>query len=154
MKSLVLAFAATIAVMPSGVLLAQSSASPLVLITEQEAKLPSEKGADSIARAGVTRGPKIVLVSPVGDVSSKAPWHLAVKFQTFSGARIDLASVRVAYLKEPPIDLTERLKSAIGPTGIDVAAAVVPPGVHNIRVDLRDSGGRAGSANFTLKVAP
>jgi hypothetical protein len=45
------------------------------------------------------------------------------------------------------------LKTATQAGGIDVGAADVPPGVHNIRVDLKDSDGRAGTANFTLKVA-
>jgi hypothetical protein len=29
----------------------------------------------------------------------------------------------------------------------------MPAGVHHIRVDLKDSEGRAGTANFALKVA-
>jgi hypothetical protein len=128
--------------------------SRLVLITEQEAKLPPATPGNVISRAGVTRAPKIVLVSPANGASVKPPLHLQLKFQSFGGARIDLSSVRITYLKDPAIDLTERLKAAIRVGGIDVPAVELPTGVHDIRVALKDSDGRAGSATFTLKVGP
>jgi hypothetical protein len=40
------------------------------------------------------------------------------------------------------------------PDGIDFAAVEIPAGVHPIRVNLKDSEGRAGTASFALKVAP
>jgi hypothetical protein len=82
----------------------------------------------------------------------RSPLHLQLKFQTFGGAKIDPASVKITYLKSPAVDLTSR----VGPVadGIDLAAAEVPPGVHHIRVNVKDSDGRAGSASFALKVAP
>jgi hypothetical protein len=152
MTKTALAMALTMSLTGSGAL-AQSSPSKLVLITEQEAKLPAATATDLTFRAGITRGPRVLLVSPASDASVQAPVRLQLKFESYGGAKIDPASVKVTYLKNPSVDLTDRLKTATQAGGIDVGAADVPPGVHNIRVDLKDSDGRAGTANFTLKVA-
>ena len=136
----------------SGAVCAYAADSPLVLISEREASLPAPSGSDAVSRAGVTRGPKVVLLSPAAGAPTKAPLHLQIKFETFSGARIDLASVRVTYLRNPAVDLTQRLRSATGPDGIDVSKAAVPPGRHDIRVEITDSHGRAGAATFALEV--
>ena len=37
---------------------------------------------------------------------------------------------------------------------VDVPAAEIPAGNHPIRVEVKDSDGRSGSANFTLKISP
>ncbi len=39
-------------------------------------------------------------------------------------------------------------------TGIDVPDAELPVGDHMVRVDVKDSDGRSGSASFVLQVAP
>jgi hypothetical protein len=97
--------------------------SSVVLITEPEANLPALPTESLTTRAGVTRGPKV------------------------------LPSVKVTYLKNPTVDLTKRLTASTQADGIDVAAAEIPPGVHHIRVNVKDSEGRAGAASFALKVA-
>lgn len=125
----------------------------LTLITEEEAGLPALPAASMTMRAGVTRGPKVILVSPAGDANVKSPLHLRLKFESFGGAKIDPASVIVTYLKNPSVDLTKRLAPVTQADGIDVAAAEIPAGVHHIRVNLKDSEGRAGTASFALKVA-
>lgn len=133
---------------------AQSPSAKVVLITEAEASLPSLPDTALTMRAGVTRGPKIMLISPTANASLKSPFHLQLKFETFGGAKIDPESVKVTYLKNPSVDLTTRVAPLTQGNGIDVAAAEVPPGTHHIRVNVKDSDGRAGSANFALKVAP
>jgi hypothetical protein len=145
------AIAAFLALGTSGLAWAQSS--PLVLITGPEAVLPTLPTESLITRAGVTRGPKIVMLSPSGDANVQSPLRLRLKFETFGGAKIDLASVKVTYLKNPIVDLTKRLEAVTQADGIDVAAAEVPPGVHHIRVNVKDSEGRAGAASFALKIA-
>jgi hypothetical protein len=129
------------------------SAQPVVLITEPEANLPALPTESLTTRAGVTRGPKIVLLSPASDGNVRSPLHLRLKFETFGGAKVDLSSVRVTYLKNPTVDLTKRLTASTQADGIDLSAAEVPPGVHHIRVNVKDSEGRAGAASFALKVA-
>ena len=130
-----------------------ASAQPVVLITEPEANLPALPTESLTTRAGVTRGPKVILLSPSGAADAKSPLHLRLKFETFGGAKVDLSSVRVTYLKNPTVDLTKRLTASTQADGIDLAAAEIPPGVHHIRVNVKDSEGRAGAASFALKVA-
>jgi hypothetical protein len=123
-----------------------------VLITQDEANLPPPKGAIAVDRRGVTRGPKIILVGDIEPMHS--PVHLQLKFESFGGAKIDEDSVRVTYLRTPNVDLTPRIKPFVQVTGIDVPDAELPVGDHMVRVDVKDSDGRSGSASFVLQVAP
>jgi hypothetical protein len=123
-----------------------------VLISEEEAKLPPPKGAVAADRRGITRGPKIEVVGE--KEPSHSPVHLRLKFESFGGAKIDLDSLKVIYLRTPNVDLTERVKSFVGVTGLDMPDAELPPGDHMIRVDIKDSDGRSGSTSFVLKVSP
>ncbi|HET7886065.1 MAG TPA: hypothetical protein VFL62_07555 [Bradyrhizobium sp.] len=123
-----------------------------LLISEEEAKLPPPKGAVAADRRGITRGPKIEVV---GDKEqSHSPVHLQLKFESFGGARIDPQSLKVTYLRTPNVDLTERVKSFAGASGLDIPDAELPPGDHMIRVDIKDSDGRTGSTSFVLKISP
>lgn len=122
-----------------------------VLITPQEAALPSAADTGLTFR-GVTRGPKIKIVSPnAGTVTS--PVSLKLQFESFGGAKIDTSSVRASYLKNPAVDLTPRMKKFIKENGVDFDGAIIPPGEHVIKVDLKDTDGRAGSANIKINVA-
>ena len=123
-----------------------------VLITQDEANLPPPKGAVAVDRRGVTRGPKIILVGDIEPLHS--PVHLQLKFESFGGAKIDEDSVKVTYLRTPNVDLTPRIKPFVQITGIDVPDAELPVGDHMVRVDVKDSDGRSGSASFVLQVAP
>ena len=122
-----------------------------VLITDAEAQLPPQKGASAMDRRGITRAPRIVLVS-ISDVHS--PMRFQVKFEAFGGSKIDPDSVKVTYLKTPAVDLTPRLKDFVQATGIDMPDVQLPVGDHLIRVDLKDSDGRSGATSFVLKVEP
>jgi hypothetical protein len=123
-----------------------------VLITQDEAKLPPPKGAFAVDRRGVTRGPKISIVGDTEPLHS--PIHLQLKFESFGGAKIDEDSVKVTYLRTPNVDLTARIKPFVQMTGIDVPDAELPVGDHMVRIDIKDSDGRPGSASFTLQVSP
>ena len=123
-----------------------------VLISADEAKLPPPKGAVSVATRGITRGPKIELIGKTD--SAKSPMRLQLKFESFGGAKIDTDSLKVIYMKSPAVDLTPRLKPFVQPTGIDLPDAELPAGDHLIRVDVKDSDGRAASTSFTIKIAP
>lgn len=122
----------------------------LVLITSEEAQLPPPKAAVAMSARGVTRGPKIELVPQEGAVRS--PVRLQLKFQTYGGSKVDLDAVQATYLRTPNVDLTPRIKPFVNATGIDVPAAELPPGDHMVRIDIKDSDGRAASTNFVLKV--
>ena len=117
------------------------------LITADEAKLPAT-AAKPPSRA-ITRGPAVKLVSPES-VSGQFPFKIA--FEPRGESKIDPASIKVEYLKGSGVDLTERLKPGIKPAGIEIPAAAAPAGEHPIRVSVRDSEGRQGSAEFKLTV--
>jgi hypothetical protein len=123
-----------------------------VLITSDEAKLPPPKGAVAADRRGITRGPKVEFVAVAEPIHS--PMHLQLKFEPFGGAKIDPDSVKVTYLRTPNVDLTPRVKSFIAPTGIDMPDVELPEGEHMVRVDIKDTDGRVGTASFVLKVVP
>jgi len=122
------------------------------LITEEEAKLPPPKGAVAADRRGILRGPKVEFISPGDSVAS--PLRLQLKFESFGGAKIDPESVKVMFLRTPNVDLTSRVKPFVHADGINMQDAELPPGEYAVRVDIKDSDGRPGTAIFTLKVAP
>ena len=124
-----------------------AAAQTVQLITNDEAKLPAASQAS--ARA-ITRGPGVKLVSP--ETVGKNAFAFKVAFEPRGGSKIDPASVQVVYLKDPQVDLTSRVKSGIGPEGIELAAARAPVGEHPIRVSVRDDEGRQGIATFNLVV--
>jgi hypothetical protein len=123
-----------------------------VLITEQEANLPPPRGAIVTDRRGVTRGPKIKFVDESEPVHS--PMHLQVTFESFGGAKIDPDSVKVTYLRTPNVDLTSRVKAFVQNAGIDIPDVELPVGDHMVRIDVKDSDGRIGTASIVLKVVP
>ena len=126
-----------------------------VLITKAEATLPAPPDLGSFATRGLTRGPRVEQVSP--DPRGKgatSPFPLEIKFVAHNDTTVDPASVKVTYLKSPSVDLTPRLKGHITSAGIDLGDAEVPPGTHMLRVEVRDSQGRAGTAIVKLSVLP
>jgi hypothetical protein len=131
--------------------LAAGDARAVVLITAQEAALPDAVGAQ---QRGVTRGPKILVLSPAPDAGVvRSPVNLLLKFETYGGAAIDPLSVKVVYLKTPNINLTQRISTLVTSSGIEVRAAEVPPGTHHIKVEIKDNAGRTGSVIFPILVA-
>jgi hypothetical protein len=129
-------------------------ANAMTLITAQEAALPDAPGLQQLDKRGVTRGPKILVLSPAPDAGVvRSPVNLLLKFETYGGAAIDPLSVKVTYLKTPAINLTQRISTSVTPNGIEVRAAEAPPGTHYIRVEVKDSAGRVSSIIFPLMVA-
>jgi hypothetical protein len=122
------------------------------LITAEEAKLPPPKGAIATDRRGITRGPKVDVMTAADQV--KSPMRLQLKFEPYGGAKIDPDSVKVTYLRTPNVDLTARVKSFVQATGIDMPDVELPAGEHMVRVDIKDTDGRAGTTSFVLKVLP
>lgn len=115
------------------------------LITEAEAQTPSQ----SVPRTrAITRGPGISLKSPA-EVTGKS-FAFKVLFEPRGGAKIDGASIKFEYLKQPPIDLTDRLKAGLNGNQIEIPEASVPAGTHLIRVSVRDTEGREGQTIIQL----
>ncbi len=121
------------------------------LISAQEAALPEASG--SLATRGISRGPSVKLASPEADAPIASPFDFKVNFEARGDTKIDPDSVKVTYMKTPFVDLTPRLKKAIGASGIDFAKASVPPGTHVIRVSVKDSDGRETNSVVNLVVS-
>ena len=119
------------------------------LITEQEARLPNGP-APPILR-GISRRPKVSLVSPAGNEPQRSPVQLKVTFESFGGSRIDRSSVKVLYVKSPTVDITERMGPYMDDKGIEVST-VLPSGDHVFRIELKDTGGREGAHTFKVTV--
>jgi hypothetical protein len=142
----------TAAMCGTALLFAAGDACAFVLITAQEAELPDAVAAQQLDRRGVTRAPKILVLSPAPDAGVvRSPLNLL--FETYGGAAIDPFSVKVTYLKAPAINLTQRISNLVTSSGIEVHAAEVPAGTHHIRVEIKDNAGRVGSVVFPLTVA-
>jgi hypothetical protein len=122
------------------------------LITEAEAQLPPPKGAVTADRRGILRAPKVEFVPPGDAVHS--PLRLQLKFESFGGAKIDPESVKMTFLRTPNVDLTARIKPFVQAAGIDMPDTELPPGEYMLRVDVKDSDGRIGTASFVLKIVP
>jgi hypothetical protein len=130
----------------------QTSALAEVLITEAEAKLPDAPNVGMTMR-GLTRGPGVEQLSPNPNQGVNSPLPLRIKFQIRNKVEIDPASVKLTYLKAKPVDLTERIKKHLTPDGIAIDKAEVPPGVHMLRLDLKDKQDRVGTLIIKLTVA-
>lgn len=126
------------------------AAGPLVLISEDEARLP----AGELQRSrGITRGPTFELISPKpGAKGVKSPLDFKLRFLAHGGATIDAESAQLLYVKSPSVDLTERVAAYIDEGGISVSKATLPPGEHVVVVSVQDSNGRRGQSAFTLSV--
>jgi hypothetical protein len=135
-----------------GVLLPAVQAGAMELITPSEAALPAEQ-ITRIHERGITRGPTLVVVSPPPTAGMmKSPVALKIKYEAHGGAKIDVDSVLLTYMRTPEIDLTQRIKTFIATDGINVQDAEVPPGTHTIRVVVSDSNGRSNETDFTFTV--
>jgi hypothetical protein len=128
-----------------------------VLISAEEASRPAPKDTRMATRS-VGRPPSVTMESeykPEQAKPQKSPVNLSLKFVAHGGAKIDVSTVRVVYLREPEVDLTPRLKKFISASGINMPGAEVPPGEHLIRIDLKDTGGRdAPPALIKLIITP
>ena len=132
---------------------AVQAADPILLITREEAGLPTAPKTVASTR-NLTRGPGIdTLPTPDKGVDGK-PFRLAVRFMPSNGVPIDPATVRVFYRRQPPIDITQRIKPFITPAGIDAPSVVVPSGSHVLEIEATDKEGRVGRRQLTLTVAP
>jgi|SRR5579872_680937 len=128
-----------------------SPAHALTLISEDEARRPASTDL-AVDMRGITRGPTVTVMSPAEAAPAKSPVALKVRFEAHGGSAIDVASVKVTYLRKPAVDLTERLKPFITAAGIEVDQADVAAGRHLVRIELKDAQGRRTSSVIKFSV--
>ena len=117
-----------------------------VLINEAEAVRPN---APELTTRGISRGPGIKLIGS-SEVIAKS-FNLKFEFEPRGGARIDAKSIRLEYLKQPLIDLTDRVKGGIHDQVLELERFSVPPGAHALRIRVSDSEGREASQVVNLQ---
>jgi hypothetical protein len=124
------------------------------LVTPEEAALPAGTGSAPQLRGSPTRRPNVTVVWPAPNAGLvHSPFDLKLRFRAFGGAAIDPESVLVTYLKQPAIDVTQRIVPFVTADGIEVARAEVPPGPHRFWVELKDKDGHIGGAEISFEVA-
>ena len=123
-----------------------------MLISEQEAALPAAADTKLTFR-GVTRGPKVQVISPAQEAAVKSPFNLKLKFESFGGAKIDPASVKATYLKSPYWSTSPNACRSSSRTTELRWRRPSYPGEHVIAVQIKDTEGRGASMNFKINVA-
>jgi hypothetical protein len=126
-------------------------AQAVTLITDSEAQLP--KAAKAESRAGLTRGPGIEIVTPQAEELVRSPARIAIRFVPHGGGQIAPDSVKLVYMSNPRVDLTERVKAYIKGDSLIIPDAEMPVGTHQLMLQVKDNEGRSGKEYLTLKVA-
>jgi hypothetical protein len=99
----------------------------VILITPEEAKLPALTTPKLVASSrAITRGPRIE-VSDLDDEKLRSPLRFKLRFQAFGGSTVDMNTLAVTYLRGSNIDLTQRIKPFVQPSGIDIPDAECLP---------------------------
>lgn len=99
--------------------------------------------------------PKIVLKQPsIMNGKVQSPMKIELTFQAQGDATIDSSSLRVLY-GFIGLDITSRILESdaeITESGLVVKDAELPPGVHDVVVEIQDSLQRTGRASFSIEV--
>jgi len=131
-----------------------SPAQAFVLVTLEEAALPQSGAPEPALSRSPTRRPSVTVVSPPAHAGMiHSPFDLKLRFHAFGGARIDPTTVIVTYLKDPRIDITQRITPFITADGIYISHAEVPPGRHQFWIELKDNDGRVGAGELSFGVS-
>jgi hypothetical protein len=134
-------------------LAAANATSAFELVTQKEAALPAAPVLSLDLRGSPTRRPAVIVVSPPPAAAQlSSPLDLKLQFRAFGGASIDPSTVVITYLKQPAINLTQRLTPFITAQGISIPQAQVPPGKHQFWIELKDNEGRIGGGAFSFQV--
>ena len=116
------------------------------LVTSEEANRPDQQ--ISLTRA-ISRGPTIKLISNAA-VDSKT-FLFKIAMDPKGGAKLDTHTFKIEYLKNPSVELTERLKFALTGNQLSIPAASIPKGVHTFKVSVKDTDGREGQSVISLE---
>ena len=118
------------------------------VITAPEASMP--QSPTSKAGRSISRGPAIRQVSPEGAVAANKPFNLRIEFAGRGGEKIAPGTAQVVLLRGSNIDITQRVKAYITPTGIVIPDAMVAPGTHVLQVAVSDDRGHQSTANIEI----
>lgn len=127
---------------------AQSINEPFTLITQEEASGNNPKVGD---KRILWPGPRVELREPPQGEKTTPIFRLNLVFRSRSGDKVDTDSLRLTYIRDPMISLTERVRPFIEKNGIAISQVKVPIGEHRIRINLRDTKDRASEYSLTIR---
>lgn len=129
-----------------GILTVCSSQAQVQLVTSEEASRPDQQ---VLSTRAISRGPSIKLLSSAS-VDAKA-FQFKIAMEPKGGAQLDNHSLKIEYLKNPPVELVERLKFALTGNQLTIPVASVPKGTHAFKVSVKDTDGREGHSIISLE---
>ncbi len=118
-----------------------------------EAALPASTQA-GLAGISVDDGPTIVIDQPRDGATVGSGFALHILYEASGNETIDLNTVKLVCRKQPPINLTGRIRSHITQKGIWLDNVQLPPGKYRLRLSLADTQGRPAEREFSLTVVP
>ncbi len=126
------------------------------LITPQEAAstpaaaLPG--GAPfEVGRQDSNLGPTIEILKPNDGGKASGPIEIQINFVPKTGP-VDLSSLKVTVVKFLSIDITDRLRDYVSPSGIQVKEAKIPAGKHIVRISVADAQGARSVKEIEFEV--
>jgi hypothetical protein len=125
---------------------------PLVLILPTEAELADLPLDKLLSFRSQQQGPRILVNSPQPGESYVPPVPIDIRFEPRDQAKVDLASLKVVYVKLFKIDITERISPYVKEDGIQVAQADLPVGNHKLILSIADENGRSSSQMIQLQI--
>ncbi|MBI3759091.1 MAG: hypothetical protein HY269_04975 [Deltaproteobacteria bacterium] len=129
----------------------------IVLVPEEEAALPAVRAVPrddaAIEPRGISRAPEIRLISPQANARVSSPLALEIRFRAYHGAKIVPGSVKLNYVKEPPVNVTFRILEFVKADGISIPKVALARGSHLFEIEVVDSDGRRSTARFEFEVA-
>lgn len=133
--------------------LAQSPATPGLLVSEQEASASRAAPQLNARTARVPDAPQIDIVAPDIKGSITSPTVVQLRFKPVSPAVIKPESFKALY-GAFRIDITSRLLKVarLDGDGLTVEGAQLPSGSHRIALEIEDSAGRVGTQLLSVTV--
>jgi len=127
------------------------SPAPLQIITSEEAVQPASRGQFTPRR----QGPGIAVMLPDTTAPTSSPFPIHVEFtKRAESAPVNMASLKLTYMKLWGIDITDRVRDYISGTTISVPETEIPAGEHTIEIYIEDEDRRISTKQITIRVEP
>ncbi len=126
------------------------------LITPEEAAMAPAPERPGVGRVDVSReppdtGPAIEVLKPADGTVPTVPMEVTIRFMPRS-APVDITTLQISVVKFISIDITDRVRPYVSPTGIQIADAKLPSGKHIVRISLADTGGGVSNKQITMSI--
>ena len=125
------------------------------LITPQEAATPAAESPGGsvldVGRQEINLGPTIEILKPSDGGKASGPIEIQINFVPKTGP-VDVNSLKVTVVKFLSIDITDRLRDYVSPSGIQVKEAKIPAGKHIVRISVADVQGARSVKEIEFEV--